>query len=119
MTTEMSEARARNARIRSEGTRNLVAAALRAGTQRIIAQSIAWVYAAGRQPHVEDDPLDRGTEGELAITVHGIVELERLILLSPPLAGIVLRYGRIYGPGTGSDALRGAPAGGVFMNYPG
>ena len=106
----MSEGLARNARIRSEGTRNLVAAALRAGAQRMIAQSIAWVYAAGRQPHVEDDPLDRGTDGELAITVNGIVELERLTLQSPPLAGIVLRYGRIYGPGTGSDAPRRAPA---------
>jgi len=106
----MSEARARNARIRSEGTRNLVAAALRAGTVRMIAQSIAWVYAAGRQPHVEDDPLDLRIDGELAITVHGIVELERLTLHSPPLAGIVLRYGHIYGPGTGSDAPRGAPA---------
>jgi len=42
--------------------------------------------------------------------VDGIVELERLTLHSPPLAGIVLRYGRIYGPGTGSEAPRGAPA---------
>jgi nucleoside-diphosphate-sugar epimerase len=36
---------ARNARIRVEGTGNLVAAARQAGARRLIAQSIAWVYA--------------------------------------------------------------------------
>ena len=47
----MDEARVRNARIRSEGTRNLVAAALAGGARRIIAQSIAWAYAPGPQPY--------------------------------------------------------------------
>ena len=54
----MAEGIARNARIRSEGTRNLVAAALAAGTRRLIAQSIAWAYAPGSKPHAEEDPLD-------------------------------------------------------------
>jgi hypothetical protein len=35
------------------------------------------------------------------------VALERLTLGSPPLEGIVLRYGQIYGPGTTSDAPSG------------
>jgi nucleoside-diphosphate-sugar epimerase len=34
--------------------------------------------------------------------------LERLTLASPPLQGIVLRYGQIYGPGTGRDAPAGS-----------
>src|SRR5215475_10251430 len=41
---QMGAAVARNARIRTEGTRNLVAAAVAAGARRFIAQSIAWAY---------------------------------------------------------------------------
>src|SRR6266704_2411531 len=99
----LPEALARNARIRSEGTRNLVAAAIEAGVRRLIAQSIAWVYAPGPEPHSEDDPLDIHAEGTRAVTVGGVVALERFTLGSPPLAGIVLRYGQLYGPGTGKD----------------
>jgi len=46
----MDEALKANARIREEGTRNLVRAAQAAGSRRLIAQSIAWVYAPGPQP---------------------------------------------------------------------
>jgi nucleoside-diphosphate-sugar epimerase len=45
-----SAALARNARIRDEGTRNLVAAARKAGARRLVAQSIAWAYAPGARP---------------------------------------------------------------------
>jgi hypothetical protein len=45
-----SSALARNARIRDEGTRNLVAAAHEAGAARLIAQSIAQAYASGPRP---------------------------------------------------------------------
>ena len=53
-----SGARAGNARIRDEGTRNLVAAARKAGARRLIAQSIAWAYAPGPRPYGEDHSLD-------------------------------------------------------------
>jgi len=43
----MAEAVSRNARIRDEGTRNLVAAAVRAGAKRLIAQSLGFIYAEG------------------------------------------------------------------------
>jgi nucleoside-diphosphate-sugar epimerase len=79
----MAQATARNARIRIEGTRNLVAAALAAGGRRLVAQSIAW-EAQG-------------------VSAEGVAALERQTLHSPPLEGIVLRYGRLYGPGTGKD----------------
>ena len=48
---------ARNARLRIEGTPNLVAAAIAAGARRLIAQSIAFAYAEGAEPHAETDPL--------------------------------------------------------------
>ena len=43
-----------NARLRSVGTRNLVDAALAAGVRKIVAQSIAWVYAPGDEPGTAD-----------------------------------------------------------------
>jgi nucleoside-diphosphate-sugar epimerase len=97
----------RNARIRSEGTRNLVNAALAVGARRIIAQSIAWAYAPGTPPHAESDPLDVHADEPRSITVGGVIALEDLVLHSPPLVGTVLRYGQLYGPGTGADAPRG------------
>jgi nucleoside-diphosphate-sugar epimerase len=103
-----AEAVARNARIRVEGTRDLVDAARTAGASRLIVQSIAWVYASGPEPHDEDDPLDLGAEGTRAVTVGGVVEVERLALESPPLVGTVLRYGQLYGPDTGRDDPSGS-----------
>jgi len=61
-----------NRRIRTEGTRNLLAAAASAGVFRVLAQSIAWA-------------LD------------SVEEHERLVLEAN---GVVLRYGQLYGPGT-------------------
>jgi nucleoside-diphosphate-sugar epimerase len=104
----MDEAIARNARIRDEGTRNLVAAARDCGARRLVAQGIAWAYAPGDEPHEEGDPLDLDAQGMRAVTVRGVAALERWTLQSPPLAGTVLRYGQLYGPGTGADAPAGA-----------
>jgi len=98
----MAQAIPRNARIRSEGTRNLVRAAIAAGARRVVAQSIGWAYAPGPEPHAESDPLDADAEGDRGITLRGVIALEELTLQSPPLAGIVLRYGQLYGPGTHS-----------------
>ena len=61
---EMGAAIIRTARIRGEGTRNLVKAAIAAGARRLVAQSIAWAYAPGAEPYVETDPLDVGAEGD-------------------------------------------------------
>lgn len=66
----------RNNRIRTEGTRNLLAAARRSGAGRFLAQSIAWT------------PPSAGG---------AIEEHERLVLEA---GGVVLRYGVFYGPGT-------------------
>jgi len=91
----------RNSRLRIEGTANLVAAARASGSRRIIAQSIAFAYTPGAEPRAESDPLAFG-EGEepSAITARGVRALETAVLGAPGITGIVLRYGRLYGPGT-------------------
>lgn len=99
----MAEAIVRNARVRSEGTRNLVHAAIAAGVRCMVAQSIAWTYAPGPEPHRETDPLDIAAEGGRGISMQGVIALEELTLKSPPLEGVVLRYGHLYGPGTHTD----------------
>lgn len=105
-----SDALARNARIRDEGTRNLVQAALEARARRLIAQSIAWAYAPGALPHREGDPLDVDAEGPRAVSVRGVASLEQQVLGASPMEGLVLRYGRFYGPGSGADTPPPPPA---------
>lgn len=98
----------RNALIRKEGTRNLVAAALAVGTRRMIAQSIAWAYAPGTLPHDEDDPLDRDAPAPRATTIEGVIALEDAVLRTPGVDGTILRYGQLYGPGTATMHPAGA-----------
>jgi nucleoside-diphosphate-sugar epimerase len=101
--TRMAEARIRNARVRDLGTRNLVQAAIPAGAERIVAQSIAFAYAAGPIPFPESAPLDLDSaDPSRALSVRAVASLERQVLEAAPV-GIVLRYGRLYGPGTGFD----------------
>jgi nucleoside-diphosphate-sugar epimerase len=106
----MAEGLIRNARLRIEGTRNLVDAALGAGVRRLVAQSIAFVYAPGREPHDESDPLNSTAEEPWRSTMEGVVTLERLATTTSGLDGLVLRYGMFYGPGTGFEASAGKPA---------
>lgn len=104
----MAEAVKNNARIRDEGTRNLLAAARAAGAQRIIAQSIAWAYRPGVTPYDEASPLDVDAEGTRGISVRGVASLEKQVLEAGSVNGAVLRYGQIYGPGTGADTPKGS-----------
>lgn len=80
-----------NARLRIIGTRNLVDAALTNNVRRVIAQSIAFAYAPGQEPLTEDHPLNPAQSG--------VIALEQAVLQTPGIEGIVLRYGRFYGPG--------------------
>lgn len=101
-TDDMAAALARNTTLRVEGTANLVAGAIAAGTvQRMIAQSLAFAYAPGPLPHREDAPI---TPQAL-----GVLSLEKQVMTAP-FEGIVLRYGRLWGPGTGFDAAQDAPS---------
>jgi nucleoside-diphosphate-sugar epimerase len=86
-----------NRRLRIEGTRNLMRAAAMAGVSRVIAQSIAFVYAPGERARDENDPLDVAAEPPRQFTVQGVLALEREVLQT---SGVVLRYGYFYGPDT-------------------
>jgi nucleoside-diphosphate-sugar epimerase len=74
---QISVKAADNARVRTEGTGNLIAASQAAGAPRFLAQSIAW-----RLPGDAHAPVE---------------EHERMVLDAD---GVVARYGRFYGPGT-------------------
>ena len=87
-------------RLRTEGTYMLMEAARAAGAKRFLAQSVAFFYAPnGPEPASEDESLERNLPGaaELAEAVH---VHEHAALGSPGIAGVVLRYGHFYGPGT-------------------
>ncbi len=103
---EMAAARERNARIRVVGTRHLVAASQAAGATRLIAQSIAFAYAPGPTPYDETAALNIAADGSAGITARGVASLEAQVM-SAPMHGIVLRFGRLHGPGTGTDAPSG------------
>ena len=99
----MGDALVRNARLRDEGTRNLLKASVQAGAKRFIAQSISFIYADSPLPHREEDPLLAETHPIYGGTVSGVKRLEQQVL-EASLDGIVLRYGLLYGPGTGFES---------------
>lgn len=87
-----------NARIRIEGTYNLIVAAKSAGARRFIAQSIGFLYT-GEKPHHEDDPIKPATD----ISARGVHALEGAVTGTPGIDGVVLRYGKLFGPGTWNE----------------
>ena len=90
-----------NNRIRTGGTRNLIAAARAAGSGRFVVQSIAFIYApTGGWVKSEDDPVMTEAGGEFATALDATMDLERQVLGAEDMEGLVLRYGFFYGPGT-------------------
>jgi nucleoside-diphosphate-sugar epimerase len=100
----------RNVRLRREGTRNLMDAAQAAGVSRVIAQSVAFAYAPGKTPRHESDALDVDADGIRRETVAGVVALEQAVLGASGIAGIVLRFGYFYGPGTWNEKATRLPS---------
>jgi nucleoside-diphosphate-sugar epimerase len=90
-----------NARIRTEGTSNLIAGAQAAAARRFIVQSVAFAYAPGPEPRGETDPLNLA-DGPRVVTVRAAADMEAQVLASG-MEAIVLRYGLLYGPGTWSE----------------
>jgi uncharacterized protein YbjT (DUF2867 family) len=77
-----------NARIRTEGNRNLIDAARASGSPKILAQTVAW--------DLPDGPDARAVK-----------QLESSVLAE---GGVVLSYGQFYGPGTyNPDAVPAEP----------
>lgn len=88
-------------RIRTEGTRNLLAAARQADTRRVVAQSIAFVYApVGDWVKGEEAPLITDAPGPFGEALEAVFDLEGQVLDTEGAEGLVLRYGFFYGPGT-------------------
>ena len=107
-TPQYDEGIARNARLRVEGTANLVAAARAANVKRMVAQSVAFAYAPGDGTRVESDPLNLGAEGSAGRSDEAAAALEQAVL---GLAeGIVLRFGYFYGPRTWYDLPARTPS---------
>jgi len=89
-----------NRRIRLEGGGNLLAAAQAAGVRRYLRQSIAFWAVPGSGLADEDTPLAINSSFAVAEDARVVAELERQLLESPNIEGVVLRYGFFYGSGT-------------------
>jgi len=87
-------------RVRYEGARILVEAALATGARRFVAQSIAFAYApSGDRVKDEDAALFTDAPPPMGGAIAAVVDLERLVTGTAGLEGVVLRYGMVYGPG--------------------
>ena len=91
--------------LRTQGTDNLLAAAARAGTRRVIAQSyVSANERSGGPVKTEEDPTDSRPVPSSARTLAAIKHVEKTVPLTAP-EGIVLRYGSFYGPGASEILL--------------
>jgi nucleoside-diphosphate-sugar epimerase len=86
-------------RLRTQGTDAILAAARAAGVRRIVAQSFGnWNYAPGGSASKrERDAFDPDPPRSMRETLEAIAYLEGAVTAN---AGIALRYGNLYGPGT-------------------
>lgn len=94
------EMRATN-RLRTEGAEALLQAAESAGARGMVTQSISFCYTPGGD-HLatEEQPLYLDAPPSFSGMIEAVARSEELVLSSDALAGIVLRYGFFYGPGT-------------------
>lgn len=83
-------------RLRTEGTRNLVDAALSAGIQTLVAQSYC-LYAPAPGLADETEPLDV-TSPAYRAEAEALATHEAIVGEAPH--GVLLRFGNLYGPGT-------------------
>ena len=78
-----------NSRVRREGGRNLISAATAAGAARLVTESVAFTL-----------------DGEAAAAVHELEDASRAFAG----ASLILRFGRLWGPGTFYEASPRPPA---------
>jgi nucleoside-diphosphate-sugar epimerase len=92
--------------LRTRGTDNLLAAAARAGTRRVIAQGYAGAGPDRRPgpPKTEEDPPDWRPIRSAVQGPAAIAYVEKTVPAAAP-EGIVLRYGGLYGPGASEFLL--------------
>ncbi|WP_422733524.1 NAD-dependent epimerase/dehydratase family protein [Micromonospora sp. WMMD558] len=88
-------------RLRSEGTRTLMAAAREAGTRRVVSQSASFMTEpGGSEPTDESTPLYLDAPEPIRSHVQANIAAEALVSGTPEIEGVVLRYGFLYGEGT-------------------
>ena len=93
-------------RLRTEGTANLLEAAQATGVRRLVAQSYTgWNNRRDvDRPVTEDDPFDAHPAQQQRQSLAAIHALEAAVLAAP-MAGLVLRYGNLYGPGASDSTV--------------
>jgi nucleoside-diphosphate-sugar epimerase len=92
---------AATARVRTEGSRNLVDAAKAAGVRRMVTQSFWGVYVPGPGLADEETPLYVDAPEPWTGVARPIATMEHIVNEMPE--SVVLRYGLLYGPGTAFD----------------
>ena len=94
---------ARTNELRTRGNDYLLRAAELARAERLVAQSYTgWTnLREGGSVKDEDDPLDPNPPRTMQASLEAIAHLERRVTEPALLDGVVLRYGSLYGPGTG------------------
>jgi nucleoside-diphosphate-sugar epimerase len=98
---KLKEYYAANNRVRREGTRNLLSAALGTGVRRFLVQGAAYWYApTGRPVKTEEAPLYLDAPAPIGPAVQTIKGVEDAVLSAEGIEVVVLRYGMFYGPGT-------------------
>lgn len=90
-------------RLRTDGTDHLLEAARRHDVRRVVAQSFTgWTNPRSGGPLADEStPLDPSPAKESRETLAAIRHVEEAVAGAPDLEGVVLRYGGLYGPGTG------------------
>ncbi|MEW6320608.1 MAG: NAD(P)-dependent oxidoreductase [Acidobacteriota bacterium] len=91
-------------RVRIDGTRHLIAAAVAAGARAVVAESFLAVYGPARVAEAlsEEAPCAEAGDGPLRDAVLALRELERQLdeaAATPGLRTVALRFGSLYGPG--------------------
>ncbi len=92
--------------LRTKGIDHLVEASIGTGASRFIAQSFTgWTnQRTGGPIKTEEDPLDTDPAKSSVKTMAAIAYLESTVTTASRIEGLVLRYGNLYGPGTGFAA---------------
>jgi nucleoside-diphosphate-sugar epimerase len=91
-------------RLRTEGTRNLVAATRAAGAKRLVAEGIAFFYeSSGDRVKDEEAPVATALPGHYGDAYRAALDLEGQVTEAEGIVGLVLRCGWLYGPGTYYD----------------
>jgi nucleoside-diphosphate-sugar epimerase len=86
-------------RIREQGARNVVAAAVAAGARRYVNESMMFVYGYGdhAEPVTESDPPGRERRKGLQRVIDAIVAAERAVQERTEIEGACVRFGLFHG----------------------